>query len=524
MFVQPEADRLVQAATAELAWGRTSRAAKLLDDAIRIDPQHNMAQTRQAEVAMRTKDHARALALTRTVLAMEPNFAPAWNQYASACWSTGQHARAVDAARRAVDIQPPNPEFRLRLAQFTAWTGLGQETREALAPLLAAEHHDKPHYAAAIGMLGELAVAEGRFTEANAFLDQALALHPALDVTRMQRGMNRLRLGAFRTGWPDYAAREVIPELYPDGPPNFAGQIWQGQALPGKTLLVLDDQGHGDAIQFFRYLPMLRDRGAKHITWRTFPPLVRLLGDAAPYATVVNALPTGTRFDFQCNSTSLPGRFETELGSVPAEIPYLWPPSHLESAMKLPALRRGPPADRAQETRLKAGRPNVGLAWSGDTRHTRDHLRSIPADLFLALADLPGFRFHSLQHQVRPADLPALEARPTIVREVEKAVDLADTAALIARLDLVITVDTAVAHLAAAMGKPAWVLVHVAPDWRWLTERTNSPWYPTARLFRVTAPEWLGQQRAAAGDPIRPAGWGPILARVSQALQAFAAV
>ena len=166
-------------------------------------------------------------------------------------------------------------------------------------------------------MLGELAIAEGRFDEAPPYLDRALALRPNLKVIRMLRGMNLLRLGQYRDGWPDYAAREAIPELSPGHAPAQAAQAWQGQALSGKTLLVTDDQGHGDAIQFFRYLPLLRDRGAAHITWRTFPALVRLLGDAAPYATVLDALPEGARFDFHCNSTSLPRWFGTELDSIP---------------------------------------------------------------------------------------------------------------------------------------------------------------------------------------------------------------
>jgi tetratricopeptide (TPR) repeat protein len=496
MFMTPEADRLVQAATIDLANGRYAQAATLLDQALQAEPDHLMALTKHAELAVCRKDPERALALTATVLAGEPNFAPAWYHRSAALWSAGRQTESVQAAGKAVYIQPTNPEFRLRFAQFSAWTGQGATTRDALVPLLAAERHDPVNYAAAVSMLGELAVAEGRFDEAGPYLDRALVLQPGLEVTRMQRGMNQLRLGRYREGWIDYAARESIPEFYPNDPPGLADQTWQGQALTGKTLLVTDDQGHGDSIQFFRYLPLLRDHGAGPITWRAFPPLVRLLADAAPYATVLNALPGGSHFDFHCNSTSLPRWFETELHNIPGPNPYLRPPSRLKSGMKLPAGRR-----------LK-----VGLAWSGDPRHTRDHLRSVPADLFLALADVPGISVHSLQHKVRAHDLPALHARPAIGREVEKAVDFADTAALIARLDLVITVDTGIAHLAGALGKPVWIILHVAPDWRWLTARTDSPWYPTARLFRVTPPEWLNG-----------AGWAPVVDRVATALRALAA-
>jgi tetratricopeptide (TPR) repeat protein len=490
---QPAADRLVQAAAADLANGRVTQAASLLEQALRADPRHKMALTKQAELALIDKDPQRALALTDTVLAIEPHFAPAWHQRAAAFWSAGRQTEALQAARKAVDIQPPNPEFRLRLARFGAWTGHGTDTRNALAPLLAAERHDPVNHAAALSMLGELAIAEGRFDEATPYLDRALALCPNLHVTRMQRGMNRLRLGQFRAGWADYAAREAIPELRGGASPIRADQIWQGQALAGKTLLVTDDQGHGDSIQFFRYLKLLRDRGATHITWQTFAPLVRLLSAAAPYATVVDTLPDNARFDVQCESTSLPRWFETELDSIPAPNQYLWPPAQLKSPRK-------PAADR---------RLRVGLAWSGDARHARDHLRSIPAELFLTLASVPGISFHSLQYAARPADRSALSARPAIARDIQKATDFADTAALVAGLDLVITVDTAVAHLAGAIGKPVWIVLHVASDWRWLTERSDSPWYPSARLFRVTPPEWLDG-----------AGWRPVLDRVAAALAA----
>jgi len=559
MFMQqPQADRLVQAAATALAAGRLTQAASLLDQAVRTDPHHPMALTKLAELAVLRKDHARALPLTAAALAVEPNFAPAWHQRAAACWLAGRQHDALHAARRAVDIQPPNPEFRLRLAQFAAWSGHGPEARDALGPLLAAERHDQTHYAAALSMLGELAIAEGRFDAANTFLDQALDLLPTLDVIRMLRGMNRLRLGQFRAGWADYAAREAISTLCPDGQPEVAAQTWQGQPLSGKTLLVTDDQGNGDAIQFFRYLPLLRNRGASHITWRTLPPLVRLFRAAAPCATVLDTLPRDARFDLQSNAASLPRWFETELHSIPATVPYLHPPSHrpaTQRAKTAQSLAGQSQAGQSQAGQSQAGQsqagqsqaghsqaghsqagdsqaghsqagqssgrrsqaplPRVGLVWSGDARHTRDHLRSIPAELFLSLTEVPGISFHSLQHEVRAADLPALAARPAIARDVEKAVDLADTATLIATLDLVITVDTCVAHLTGALGKPVWILLHVAPDWRWLTERTNSPWYPTARLFRVTPTEWPG----TAEGP----NWNPVLGRVATALQAFAA-
>jgi hypothetical protein len=229
---------------------------------------------------------------------------------------------------------------------------------------------------------------------------------------------------------------------------------------------------------------------------RSFPKLQRLLAASDPETKVVGAVLDGTPIDYHCSSTALPRWFGTELGTIPWSGPYLRAPARPTARMKLPSGRR-----------LK-----VGLAWSGDPRHTRDHVRSVPAALFLRLADLPGISFHSLQHEVRPADRPALDASPAIGREVERARDFADTAALIARLDLVVTVDTGVAHVAAAMGKPTWIIVHIAPDWRWLADRADSPWYPTVRLFRVTPADWTVQDK----------GWPAAIGRVKAALWDFA--
>jgi len=156
----------------------------------------------------------------------------------------------------------------------------------------------------------------------------------------------------------------------------------------------------------------------------------------------------------------------------------------------------------------------------------RDHLRSVPASVFLRLADVPGLTVFSLQHRVRDADLPALLDRPAIDRGVEKAIDMAETAKLIASLDLVVAVDTAVAHLAAAMGKPVWLLLHSTPDWRWQTKRSDSPWYPTMRLFRLKSDEWLAEvakanQRRRRNDGPDDMGWDPLIRRVRRALLDF---
>ncbi|WP_428485200.1 glycosyltransferase family 9 protein [Rhodopila sp.] len=518
MFAPPtEAERLVGEGLAALAARQTQAAEAAFGAALNVEPDHPMALTKLAEIALRRKDHALATHRLNAALAIQPHFAPAWCELSQACWMAGRRQDALAAARRAVDIQPFNPKHRLQLAQFAAWMGRGDETRRSLAPLLDPIACDRMIHATALGMLGELAVAEGHFRQADLHLKQALRLLPALPAPRLVLGMNQLRLGDFANGWANYAVREQVTPLYPDGPPPALGAVWQGQDLAGKTILVADDQGHGDSIQFSRYLPLLKARRAWHITLRTFPPLVRLLADAAPDVAVLPTLPNEARFDYHCTSSSLPRWFGTTLKTIPATMPCPRPP------------------DGSRRPRRK--RWQIGLAWSGDERHMRDHLRSIPAEVFLKLADQQDARFHSLQKDIRPSDLAALQARPAISRTVEKAGDFADTAALIAGLDLVITVDTAIAHLAGTLGKPVWILLHVAPDWRWLASRSDSPWYPSARLFRLppkrplTAaprrddPANVGPADVGVSDHDEGqcAVWAPLLRRVAAALRTFTA-
>jgi tetratricopeptide (TPR) repeat protein len=494
---QPEADRLVQAAVAEIVSRRIDRAASLLDAALAADPNHLMALTRKAEIANIRKAFGEALRLTETVLTAEPHFAPAWFEGAAALWGSARPAEAAEAARRAASIQPAKFDYRARHAAFAAWTGDEAEALAAIGSLPDPNRTDPASYAAAVAVTGEIAIAHGRFAEAAGLLENALSIGSHMQAARMLHDMNLLRLGRFREGWECYAAREEIPEFRTASSPGHTPQLRSGDDIGGKTLLIEDDQGHGDAIQMFRYLPLLRDRGAARITWRTFPPLSRLFAAAAPDIAIVCALPDDAQFGYRCSSTNLPRWFGTELDSIPRLEPLLAPPARLKSGMKLPTGRR----------------PKVGLVWSGDIRHKRDHLRSIPAGLFLALATVPGIAFYSLQHEVRPADRDALGRHTGIGREIEKAVDFADTAALIGRLDLVIAVDTGTAHLAAAMGKPTWLIVHKVPDWRWMTERTDSPWYPSVRVFRVAPSEWP--------DPGGLNGWGPVIGRVAEALRAF---
>ncbi len=516
MFEPSATDSLLINARLAQGANRPDDARALLNQALALDPGHPMALTLLGELALGQRDYAAAVRWFDRALACEPHFAPAWFHRARALWFSGRQTDSLASARKAQAIQPSNLEYRIQRAQLVAWLGFGREAREMLLPLQDDTGLDSDQRALVASAEGEVAIAEGRTEDANRHLKRALDLNPDMTVPRMMLGMNQLRRGEFAEGWVNYGSREAIRHYYPDGPPRLPGQVWTGQSLAGRSIIVIDDQGHGDSIQFFRFLPRLLALGARHVTLLTFPGLDRLFRQAAshlavsrlaaPQLTVLTNLPFATQADYHCNSTVLLRWLGVSLDTIadpspPGWSPYLFAPA--SAGIRLPARRRSgrmPPMGLAQ----------VGLAWSGDPTHTRDHLRSIPAELFLGLADLPGIGFHSLQRAVRPADRPALLQRRRIGRAVEDAADFADTAALIDRLDLIVTVDTGVAHLAAAMGKPVWLVLHHIADWRWLTDRDDSPWYPTIRLFRGRAAEW------GDGD----LGWRPLLDRVAAALRA----
>lgn len=264
-----------------------------------------------------------------------------------------------------------------------------------------------------------------------------------------------------------------MERVYRQPYPEFTQPKWLGEeAIDGKTILVCTDEGLGDTIQFARYVPMLVARGARVILLVS-DPLVSLLSGLAGVSQCfpLSAFPALPAFDLHCPMSSLPLAFRTRLDTIPSAISYL----------PLPANDRIQAWDDRLGTRHKL---RVGLVWSGNPKHKNDHNRSIPFQRFLRLFDGIDATFVSLQKEPRPDDKAALSERADIIDLTADITGFSDTAALVSCLDLVITVDTSVAHLAGALGLRTWILLPYTPDWRWLLDRDDSPWYPTVRLFR----------------------------------------
>ena len=328
----------------------------------------------------------------------------------------------------------------------------------------------------------------GRADEALESFDAAIRHAPDFAEAHWNKAVLQLSHGDFAHGLPEYEWRW---RRGIEAPRDFAQPQWQGEDLAGKTILLHAEQGLGDSIQMLRYLPMvaakLADTGGK-IVLELSERLQPLVTD--PAITLISRGTPLPAFDVHCPLMSLPLACGTRLETIPAAVPYI-----------------GVPAERLEMWQDKLAAipaPRVGLVWSGKPDHVNDHNRSMPLSRLAPVLSVPGVQFVSLQRETRDSDLIEAARWPNLTRFDEAHSDFADAAAAICLLDLVITVDTAVAHLAGALGKPVWILISHIQDWRWLIGRSDSPWYPSARLFRQAAPgDWDGviaDLAAALGD------------------------
>ncbi len=312
-----------------------------------------------------------------------------------------------------------------------------------------------------------------RFEEAFACYHRARAIDPGDAAVDWNLALLQMLTGDFEAGWAGREARWKVP-AFAAAHQELPRPIWLGkQPVDGKTILINIDEGLGDTIQFARYVPMLAARGAR-IILAVREPLCPLLSelDGVSQCLPMSAGPLPA-FDMCCPISSLPLAFETRLETIPSVTPYLPAPA--------------PARLQTWEDRLGAhDKLRVGVVWSGNPRHGNDRNRSISLRMLARILDVDA-TFVSLQKEVRPDDKAILLERPEIVDLTAHLTDFAETAALVSCLDLVITVDTSVAHLAGALARPTWILLPYTPDYRWLLDRDDSPWYPTARLFRQTA-------------------------------------
>ncbi len=439
-------------AVAQAAQGKLDLALASYDRALALRPDSFEALSNRGTCLERLGRFEEALASYERALSLRPDFVDALYNRGNVLRALGRHTEALASYDRALALRP---------AHADALNNRGQVLRELM-----------------------------RYDDALKSYDAAVAVAPQHVMAHCNAAALRLLMGDFRRGWADYEWRWKKASVVRFDR-HFPQPLWRGEAIASKTILIHSEQGLGDTIQFCRYVPQVAARGAR-VIFEVEPPLLGLMSAFSGVAQAVakgSALPA---FDVHCPLLSLPLAFGTTLATIPAETAYL----------RAPALQSIQWHARLAEKR----RPLVGMVWAGNPRHERDSERSIALDALLPLLDAEA-SFVSLQKDVRPDDAAVLRERGDILQASDELKDFSDTAGLVSALDLVISVDTSVAHLAAALGKPTWILLTHVPDFRWLLDRDDSPWYPTVRLFRQDATR----------------RWDGVIARVRKVLNGFVA-
>ncbi len=472
-----------------LAMSRDEDALASFDGAIRMEPRLASAHQNRGVALMRLNRFAQALDSFDQALALAPHGAEGHLGRADALRKLRRTAEAVECYDQAIALRPDDAP-----SHFTRGTALQElgESQEAQASYDAAILLQSDYVDAHFNK-GTLFQACGQPGEALRRYDRVIAIQPDHAGAHWNRCLCHLSLGNYAAGWPGYEWRDRVEGTSASRNRRaFAQPLWNGaQPLQGKTILLHGEQGYGDALQFCRFATSLARSGAR-VLMEIPAALAELTRSVEGVDQVIVKGCELPPFDFHCPMMSLPAALGTTLATLPA------PPAYLR-------------VDGARMARWRTGlisgsQPRVGLAWSGNPAHANDMARSIP---LAKLTDLlvPGLDFFSLQKDVREADRAALRQIRDIRQFGQVLDDFSDTAALIEQMDLVISVDTSVAHLAGALGKPVWMLLPHVPDWRWLLDREDSPWYPSARLFRQSRPgDWAGviqQVRAALGPMAR---------------------
>jgi tetratricopeptide (TPR) repeat protein len=537
--------------SAELAQGHIDAVIDHARRALALQPDNPVALQTLGNALYDAQRFDEAIGIYHQGLAVQPNSAGIYNNLGNALHAAGKLEEAAEAYRHAVTLRPDAAELHANLGHILCLLERIDEAVECYRRAIAIDPNDadirtvlgtllRPrkefeeaceHYRHALRLrpdepevlfgLGAALLGQFRCEEALGHLQRAAALRPAhadtrealgnalVGVNRVPEGLREYRagrelqpdspelmhneavalvmVGNGAEGWREMEARLSVkhePPLLelPEDMPHWRGET----AIDGKTILLQSEQGLGDTLMMVRYVPLVARQGARVLV-RVQPLLGKLLADlpgAAAVLTSYDALPVA---DMACPLMSLPLAFGTELATVPATVPYI----------------RTPPLYRMLWRTLlgKRTRPRIGIAWRG-----RQHLpyRTMPLAALEPLLRRTDIEFHGLQLEIPAADRECLDANPLLIDHSAEVKDFADTAAIIEELDLTITIDTAVAHLAGALARPVWVMLPLCPEFRWLADRPDSPWYPTARLFR--------QQRE--GD------WAGVVAAVVNALAA----
>jgi hypothetical protein len=462
MSEQDRANALLQEGIERAKCGKLDDALRLFDDALEVAPENPVVNYNRGLARQQAGSIEAAIVAYRAATEVQPQFTEAWINLSQALKLLGRFSQALEAAERSVQLDPAEPSAWL--AKGNALRGLNAlaQAADSFRSGVFADPGDRLLKASLANTIREL----GQVPEAIRLLRETIEAHPDFAEAHRDLAHALLLNGEYREGWIENRWRWDTESLQ-NAKRHQEIPEWKGQPLTSKRILLWDEQGFGDAIQFVRFVPWVAEMGAE-VVLEAQPQLVRLFETVAGVGEVIprgGALPP---VDYQVSLIDLGGVFCSEVASIPNETPYV----HVGKIYRPPT-----------ENRLR-----VGLCWAGNPCHDNDRNRSMTYETLSPLLELPQIDFVSLQ--IAQGDCE-MSATGNLKESLGDPVDFHETARLVATLDLVITIDSSIAHLAGALGQAVWVLLPYGPDWRWMLGRDDSPWYPGTTLFRQAEPgDW----------------------------------
>jgi tetratricopeptide (TPR) repeat protein len=459
-------------------------ALKLVLEAIKIDSKPEYYNT-FGVILSEAGNEQGAIKAYRKAIELNNDYASAYCNLGNCLQKQNKYAESIEYYEQAISISPDYPDayngLAVSLYRLGNYDDAIKNCRKAIEL--------KEDYAQAYNTLAAVLEMLQMYDEAIECYNKTVEYAPDYVEAYCSRGILHLRHGQFAKGWDDYQWRLKTEKV--KGTLQYDKPWWQGEDFQGKTLLVQSEQGFGDSMQFVRYLPMVKDRGGTVILAEKSEliDLFRNLEGIDDIVDIRQLATGGVKYDLYAPLLNLPCIFNTDIDSIPARIPYLF-------------------ADESKVTHWRGtigtDAFNVGIVWAGDPIHTNDHNRSCTIDNFTGLAKLENVKIFSLQ---KGPQLDQIKDWPSDIEQIgdlgQKFNDFSDTAAAIENMDLIISVDTSVIHLAGAMGKTAWLVIPYESDWRWMLNRQDSPWYSTVRIFRQ----------------IQPGDWDDVFQRVAEQLK-----
>lgn len=496
-MLPPESENALRAAHQHHSAGRLAQAEPLYRQVLSQHPNHPDALHHLGLIAMQAGHFGPAIELMSRSVALDPSQSFFFKNLATAFRSAGRFEEAIQAIQHARRLAPDDPtaaeELGIVLEKLDRLDESIAAHRDAIRLLDAGAMQAPPALASKAQMnLGAALIRQERFEEAMPHLERAIALSPEYSLAHMHRAAVLFRRRDLPAAFAEYEWRFRC-KGFPTPWRNYPQPAWDGSSLHGKTILLWPEQGLGDLIQFARFIPQVIGRGGKVIL-QCMPELKRVVQSLKAEMTLVTTQEAVPQFDVHLPLISLPRVLGTTADTIPAPQKYLYAEPQLVEQWKQKLQNSGPGL-------------RVGLVWSGSSSFPANHRRSIPIEALLPLTDVPGISWHSLQLGEAAKQLPVLAQRMPIADHSSDLHDFADSAALLENLDLLISTDTAIVHLAGALGKETWTLLWTERDFRWLLDDQKMPWYPSVRPFKQTR---MGQ-------------WGDVVQVVKQELRRRAA-